>query len=256
MIKYYDIGINLFTNSYKDEMKIINDARDAGVECILTGSSGRENELVNEFTKKHDVYGTAGIHPHEAENATEKNFKRIEKIIKTNDKIIAVGECGLDYNRMFSEKEVQLTCFKRHIELAVKLDKPLFLHMRDADEDFIKCFEGYENICKKSVVHCYTSGRKTLEVLLEMGFYIGITGWICDERRADELRNAVEIIPKERLLLETDSPYLTPRGRKLPRTNVPQNIVYVAQELAKYMPLSEEEIISNAKKNTEDLFGI
>ena len=89
-----------------------------------------------------------------------------------------------------------------------------------------------------------------------MGFYIGITGWICDERRADELRNAVEIIPKERLLLETDSPYLTPRGRKLPRTNVPQNIVYVAQELAKYMPLSEEEIISNAKKNTEDLFGI
>lgn len=256
MIKYYDIGINLFTKSYKDEVKIIKDARKEGIECILTGSSARENELVNEFTKKHNVYGTAGIHPHEVQNAKEEDFIRIEEIIKTNEKIIAVGECGLDYNRMFSEKNIQLECFKKHIELAEKLNKPMFLHMRDADEDFIKCFEGHEEICKKSVVHCYTSGRQTLKKLLDMGFYIGITGWICDERRADQLRNAVEIIPKNRLLLETDSPYLTPRNRKLPRTNIPQNIVYVAQELSKYMPLTEEEIITNAKKNTEEIFNI
>lgn len=212
MRTYYDIGLNLFTRSFPDPERIIADAEAAGICCILTGSEARENELVNEFVKTHDVYGTAGIHPHAADDAADKDLERIEEIILSNPKIVAVGECGLDYDRMYSMKENQLYYFKKLIALGEKLKKPMFLHERDAEEDFISCFDGYEDICRRSVVHCYTGNKETAETLLDMGFSIGITGWICDERRAEVLREAVKIIPLDRILLETDAPYLTPRG--------------------------------------------
>ena len=112
-------------------------------------------------------------------------------------------------------------------------------------------------MCRRSVVHCYTGNKEVAEKLVDMGFHIGITGWICDERRAGDLREAVKFIPPERILLETDAPYLTPRGIPgLKRTNVPQNIVYVAKALAHYMGMSEADVIRHAKANTERLFGI
>jgi len=158
---------------------------------------------------------------------------------------------------MYSTKENQLYYFKKLIALGEKLKKPLFLHERDAEEDFISCFDGHEDICRRSVVHCYTGDKETAETLLDMGFSIGITGWICDERRAEALREAVKIIPPDRILLETDAPYLTPRGIPgLKRTNVPQNIVYVARALAHYMGVSEENVIRHAKINTERIFGL
>ena len=212
---------------------------------------------MNEFVKTHDVYGTAGIHPHAADDAADEDLERIEEIILSNPKIVAVGECGLDYDRMYSTKENQLYYFKKLIALGEKLKKPLFLHERDAEEDFISCFAGHEDICRRSVVHCYTGNKEMAEVLLDMGFSIGITGWICDERRAEALREAVKIIPLDRILLETDAPYLTPRGIPgLKRTNVPQNIVYVARALAHYMGVSEEDVIRHAKVNTERIFGL
>lgn len=212
---------------------------------------------MNEFVKTHDVYGTAGIHPHAADGAADKDLERIEEIILSNPKIVAVGEYGLDYDRMYSTKENQLYYFKKLIALGEKLKKPLFLHERDAEEDFISCFAGHEDICRRSVVHCYTGNKKTAETLLDMGFSIGITGWICDERRAEALWEAVKIIPPDRILLETDAPYLTPRGISgLKRTNVPQNIVYVARALAHYMGVSEEDVIRYAKINTERIFGL
>ena len=174
----------------------------------------------------------------------------------TNPRILAVGETGLDYDRMYSRKENQIHYFKELILLAEKLGKPLFLHERDAAEDFIACFAGHEAICPRAVVHCYTGDKKTLRRLLDMGFYIGITGWICDERRADDLREAVSILPLDRVMIETDAPYLTPRGFHLPRTNVPQNITYVAETLAQYMGVSEEVLTKCAKENTERFWGI
>ncbi len=257
MRKYYDIGLNLFTRSFPDAEKVIAEAEAAGVCCILTGSEAKENELVDAFVKTHDVYGTAGIHPHSADDASEADIKRIEEIVSSNPRIVAVGECGLDYDRMYSRKENQLHYFKRLIALGEKLGKPLFLHEREAEEDFISCFDGHGEICRRSVVHCYTGNKETLEKLLEMGFSIGITGWICDERRADALRAAVKILPLDRVLVETDAPYLTPRGVPgLKRTNVPQNIIYVIRALAHYMGVGEEELIRAAKQNTERLFGI
>ncbi len=256
-IKYYDIGLNLFCKQFSDSEEIIREAAQAGVACILTGTDQKENKKINDFVKKHEVYGTAGIHPHNADSAKQEDFAFIEKIVKENQRIVAVGECGLDYDRMFSAKENQIRCLEKHIVLAEKLDKPLFLHERSASEDFVRRFKKHPEICKKSVVHCFTGDKRTLDKYLSMGFSIGITGWICDDRRAKELREAVKIIPLNRILIETDAPYLTPRNVSgLGRINVPQNIVYVAKELAKYMKVSEEALTENAKKNTERIFQI
>ena len=168
---------------------------------------------------------------------------------------MAVGECGLDYDRMFSARENQIRCLEKHIVLAEKLDKPLFLHERSAAEDFVKRFKNQQKICEKSVVHCFTGNKETLDKYLSMGFSIGITGWICDGRRAKELREAVRIIPLDRILIETDAPYLTPRNVPgLDRTNIPQNIVYVARELATYMNVSEDVLVEHAMRNTKRIF--
>ncbi len=257
MIKYYDIGLNLFCRQFPDPEKIIADAADEGVFCILTGTDPRENVMVDRFSRSHDVYGTAGIHPHSADEVEEKDFEQIEQIVTENPRIVAVGECGLDFDRMYSTRENQIACFERQIELAERTGKPLFLHERSAAKEFTRMFLHHPHVCSRSVVHCFTGDRKTLERYLEMGFFIGITGWICDERRADELRDAVSVLPLDRVMLETDAPYLTPRGIKgLGRTNVPGNIRYVARELAKYMGVAQEELIACAKVNTEQLFSL
>lgn len=208
-------------------------------------------------TAGHDAYGTAGIHPHNADSAQEADFTEIERLILENPRIVAVGECGLDFERMFSSKENQIRCLERHIALAERLEKPLFLHERAASDAFIQIFEKHPKICKKSVVHCFTGDEKTVRRYLSMGFSIGITGWICDDRRAEPLRKAVKEIPLDRILLETDAPYLTPRNVEgLGRVNVPQNIVYVARETAKYMGVPVEEVTAHARENTRRLFGI
>lgn len=256
-VKYYDIGLNLFCRQFPDPEKIIKEAMDSGVCCILTGTDGKENRKINEFVKTHDAFGTAGIHPHNADRAVQEDFQLIERILSENDRMVAVGECGLDYDRMFSTKENQIRCLEKHIVLAEKLGKPLFLHERSAAGDFIKRFKKHSDICHKSVVHCFTGNKETLEQYLSMGFSIGITGWICDDRRGKELREAVHIIPLDRILVETDAPYLTPKNVPgLDRTNVPQNIKYVVRDLAKYMKVSEDVLIENAKKNTERIFQI
>lgn len=256
-IRYYDIGLNLFCRQFPDPEKIIADAADNGVGCILTGTDTKENKKIDDFVRNHSVFGTAGIHPHNADRARQEDFQLIEQILSENDRIVAVGECGLDYDRMFSTRENQVRCLEKQIVLAEKLNKPLFLHERNAADDFIKRFKKHSEICKISVVHCFTGNRETLDKYLSMGFSIGITGWICDDRRGKELRDAVRIIPLDRILVETDAPYLTPRNVPgLDRTNVPQNIKYVVNELAKHMKVPEDILADSARKNTERIFRI
>ncbi len=255
--EYYDIGLNLFCRQFPEPEKIIQNAAKAGVTCILTGTDRKENRQIDTFTKEHRVYGTAGIHPHNADRGEKADFDLIGKLVTENKKIVAIGECGLDFDRMFSTRENQIRCLEKHIVLAEKLGMPLFLHERSASEEFVRRFKKHPEVCKRSVVHCFTGNRKTLEKYLEMGFSIGITGWICDDRRGKELREAVGIIPPDRILLETDAPYLTPRNIPgLNRTNVPENIVYIARELAKYMKIPEEALKENTRKNTERIFRL
>ena len=257
MIQYYDIGLNLFCRQFKDPDRILADAAEAGVACILTGSDMKESEQVSTYTATHDCFGTCGIHPHGADRARPEDFTRMREIITGNPKIVAVGECGLDYDRMFSTRENQLRCFDRHIRLAEELQKPLFLHERSASADFAARMKKHPAQCSRSVVHCFTGDAKTLQMYLEMGFYIGITGWICDDRRGKELREAVRHLPADRVMIETDAPYLTPKNVKgLGNVNVPQNIRYVAAELAKHMKISEEELVKQACENTKRFFGL
>lgn len=256
-MKYYDIGLNLFCRQFKDPEAILSSAAAAGVRCILTGTDSKENGQIDTFVRTHDAYGTAGIHPHNADSAKKEDFDLIESIITKNERVVAVGECGLDFDRMFSARENQIRCLEKHIVLAERLGKPLFLHERSAADEFVKRFKKHPDICKKSVVHCFTGDKRTLEQYLSMGFSIGITGWICDDRRAGDLRKAVKLILLDRILIETDAPYLTPRNVPgLDRTNVPENIVYVAKELAKYMEVPEDELIRHARENTERIFHI
>ena len=257
MIKYYDIGLNLFSKQFKDHEKIISDASEEGVSCILTGSDMKSSESVNTFVKDHECFGTCGIHPHTADSAKAEDFARIREIVSGNDRIVAVGECGLDYDRMFSTRENQIRCFEHHIKIAEELGKPLFLHEREAVDDFAARFKKHADLCSHSVVHCFTGDKETLKKYLDMGFYIGITGWICDERRGGALREAVKYIPVSRIMIETDAPYLTPRNVKgLGRINVPQNVKYVAAELARNMRIGEEELTAALKENTERFFRI
>lgn len=256
-VRYYDIGLNLFCKQFQEPKQVIADAKDSGVCCILTGTDPKENRRINDFVKTHEVFGTAGIHPHNADRAGQEDFQEIEQMIAANERLVAVGECGLDYDRIFSTKENQIRCLEKHIVLAKKLGKPLFLHERSAADDFVKRFKKHPEVCARSVVHCFTGDKRTLDQYLSMGFSIGITGWICDDRRAKELREAVSIIPLDRILVETDAPYLTPRNVPgLSRTNVPQNVVYVVRELAKYMKVSEDVLAQRARENTERVFGL
>ena len=256
-IKYYDIGLNLFCRQFPEPEKVLREAWENEVCCILTGTDSKENRKIDSFVKNHDAYGTAGIHPHNADRARQEDFQEIERMLSQNDRMVAVGECGLDYDRMFSTKENQIRCLEKHIVLAEKLNKPLFLHERSATGDFVKRFKNHPEICTKSVVHCFTGDKATLDRYLSMGFSIGITGWICDDRRGGELREAVAMIPLDRILVETDAPYLTPKNVPgLDRTNVPQNIRYVVRDLARYLKVSEEVLMEHAQKNTERIFGI
>ena len=256
-IKYYDIGLNLFCRQFPDPEKVIQRAASAGINCILTGTDMKENQRIDTFIKTHEVYGTAGIHPHNADSAKKEDFDLPETLLTGNDRMVAVGECGLDFDRMFSTRENQIRCLEKHIVLAEKLDMPLFLHERSSAEEFVRRFKKHPEICKKSIVHCFTGDKRTLEQYLEMGFSIGVTGWICDDRRAKELREAVRVLPLDRVLIETDAPYLTPRNVPgLDRTNVPENIVYVARDLAKYMGVEEQVLIQRARENTERIFGL
>lgn len=257
-ISYYDIGVNAFCRQFKDPAALIKNSLDRGVSCILTGTGMETNKKVSAFTLgQEQVYGTVGIHPHNADQARKEDFEALEQYVLSNKNIVAIGECGLDFDRNFSTRDNQIRCFEKHIVLAEKLNKPLFLHERSAAREFIGRFKHHQEICKTSVVHCFTGDIKTLEQYLEMGFYIGITGWICDDRRGKELREAVRIIPPDRILLETDAPYLTPKNIPgLPNVNVPENIVYVAKELAKHMKMEEEVLIAKARANTKLLFQL
>ena len=253
---YYDIGLNLFCRQFKNPEKVLADAAAAGVACILTGSDREENLRIHQFVKNHDTWGTAGIHPHSADQADEEDFRIIRQIIQTNPRIVAVGECGLYWARMYPTRANQIACLERHIALAEELDMPLFLHERDASDTFLDIFRSHPDICRKSVVHCFTGDRETVEKYLEMGFCIGVTGWICDDRRAGPLRKAAPSIPADRILLETDAPYLIPRGIKgLGRVNVPGNIIYVADALASYMGIDREILVRAARANTLRLFS-
>ena len=258
-MEYIDIGVNLFSNQFKErEDKIVENAKKNNIGIIITGSSLRSSELADQYTKKNtETYATAGVHPHAAKTCNHNTIDKLENMILNNKNIVAVGECGLDYDRMFSTKEEQLYWFEKQIELAEKLNMPLFLHERCAENDFIEILKKHRDICKKSVVHCFTGKKETALRYLNLGCMIGITGWICDDKRNKDLLEAIKIIPIERLMIETDAPYLIPKGIKgIGGTNVPENIIYVSKKISDIKNIDENILKRQLLNNTKRFFNI
>ena len=256
-MKYIDIGLNLFSEQFAGcEEEIYKTALENETAFIITGSSEKSSVAAADFAKDREwVWSTAGVHPHDAKHwgpASGANIRRLASLAHN----VAVGECGLDYDRMFSPKDVQLKVFEEQINIAEELDRPLFLHERAAAADFADMMKRYPARCRKAVVHCFTGTREAAESYLELGCMIGITGWVCDERRNADVVDALKVIPADRLMAETDAPYLKPRNVKLKGANRPEYIKYVVGKIAEIKEMPAEELAETLMGNTRRFFGV
>lgn len=254
-----DIGVNFHSPQLQGVgAELLARAAAAGVTRILaTGTSLHSSEQALAFAREHaQVWATAGVHPHSAKDWSAQSSAQFEPLW-TDDRVVAVGECGLDYNRMFSPKEAQRHAFEAQIAAGVRLDKPLFLHCRDAFDDFQAMLRDAAAAGAHGVVHCFTDGAAEAEAFLALGFDIGITGWVTDAARGAALRDALRVIPADRLHLETDAPYLRPKNAGKTRPyNEPALLPYVAQAVAALKGMDAADLSAQATANSRRLFKL
>ena len=196
-----DIGANLAHDSFdEDRHEVIQRATAAGVATlIITGSSDDSNSAALSLAEQYpQLYSTAGVHPHHASDYSERSDAIIRECIARPD-CVAVGECGLDYYRNFSPREAQLEAFAAQLDIAKDSGLPVFLHQRDAHDDFVELLESALPGLSRAVAHCFTGEGESLREYVAMGLYVGITGWICDERRGAHLHDIVSVVPDDRL---------------------------------------------------------
>lgn len=257
-----DIGANLTHDSFDDDRdEVVARARAAGVDMfILTGSSEAGSRQALELARTHpDIYrSTAGVHPHHASEYDDGVDNTLRELIR-DPLVCSVGECGLDYFRNFSPVDAQREAFERQLGIAADVGKPVFLHQRDAHEDFLEILAPFSDRIVAGVAHCFTGTGDMLDAYLDMDLYVGITGWICDERRGTHLREIVGRIPKDRIMIETDAPYLLPRTlRPKPKTrrNEPVHLVEVLRVVAEARNESEAELAELTTANARRFFAI
>ncbi|MEH2922725.1 3'-5' ssDNA/RNA exonuclease TatD [Samsonia erythrinae] len=236
----FDIGVNLTSAQFeKDRDQVITRARQADVSGLLiTGTNVQESRQAMMLAQAHPDYcwATAGVHPHDASQWNDSVSEQIHQMARAVS-VVAVGECGLDFNRNFSTREEQERAFSAQLAIAAELSMPVFLHCREAHQRFMALLAPWLNQLPAAVVHCFTGNRQELDECLAAGLTIGITGWVCDERRGLELRALLPHIPVERLLVETDAPYLLPRDlRPKPssRRNEPCYLPHIVRQIAKW----------------------
>ncbi|MBS7457184.1 TatD family hydrolase [Coralloluteibacterium stylophorae] len=257
-----DIGANLTHESFGHDLDaVLTRARAAGVaKMIVTGASREHSPKALALAQAHPglLYATAGVHPHHASEYTDECDAEM-RALHAHPQVVAVGECGLDYFRDFSPRPAQRRAFERQLEIAAETGKPLFLHQRDAHGDFVAIMKEFEGRIGPAVVHCFTGTREELFACLDRDWHIGITGWLCDERRGAHLRELVPHIPHARMMVETDAPYLLPRTLKpapKSRRNEPAFLAHVVDELARDR---SEDIATTAARSTataEAFFGL
>jgi TatD DNase family protein len=251
-----DIGANLTHTAFQQDLaEVIARAREAGVaQMMVTGTAVDESMAAAKLADEWGLYATAGVHPHHARDCGAQTIPALREIAR-HPRVVAIGECGLDFNRNYSPHPDQEKWFVAQIELALELGKPLFLHSRDAHPRFAQILQHHK--VTKAVAHCFTGEKAELHAYLELGLYIGITGWICDERRGKHLVELVRDIPADRLLLETDAPYLTPRDMKpqpKARRNEPAFLPHVARAVARALDRPVEEVAAQTTRNARTLF--
>ena len=275
-----DIGVNFHSSQLKGlAAELLSRAAAAGVTHILaTGTSLPASELALAFARAHEparppegrmpegeerrlpdvrVWATAGVHPHDAKHWAPASSPAQFEALWADELVVAVGECGLDYNRMFSPMHEQRAAFEAQIAAAVRTGKPLFLHCRDAFDDFEAMLRDAAAAGAHGVVHCFTEDAAQAEAFLALGFDIGITGWVTDPARGAALRDAVRVIPADRLHLETDAPYLRPKNAGKTRPyNEPALLPFVAKAVAELKGMDVAALATRAAANSRRLFRL
>ncbi len=262
MHELVDIGVNLCDKSFATDLPSVMKAAEAvGVSrMVVTGTSLAGSAKAADLAKKNPevLWSTAGIHPHHASEFDDDTLE-VLRALAARDEVVAIGECGLDYNRNFSTPSEQRRCFEAHVELACELQMPLFLHERDARDDQLAILRRHRARFPRAVVHCFTGDEATLRAYIDLDLHIGITGWICDERRGLHLRELVSLIPPGRLMLETDAPYLMPRTirpRPKSRRNVPAHLPHVLATVAESVALPESEVAAATTQTALEFFAL
>ena len=258
----FDFCFNFTSSKFRhDEEGVLQRAHDVNVSHFLvTGSDQDDSQYAIELAERYQngMFATVGVHPHLAKNWQDNTQQTLRQLAQSN-RVKAIGEAGLDYNRNFSTHEQQEHAFRKQIELAIDCQKPLFLHERDAHDAFYSIINDYKQDLGPTVVHCFTGDKEALENYLAMDFYIGITGWICDERRGTHLHDLVSSIPENRLLIETDAPYLFPRTyqpRPKNMCNEPSYLPHIAQHIAHHRGDSIESLSDYTMRNSLRFLGL
>ena len=257
-----DIGVNLAHNSFnQDRAAVLQRALEHGVEVVvITGTNLKASAeaLALCALQPGMLFSTAGVHPHNAKQCDARTISALRRLA-ANKSVVAIGECGLDFNRNFSPPPVQEQWFEAQIELAAETKLPLFLHERDAHRRFLEILTAHRDAFDEAVVHCFTGTKAELHAYLDLDLFIGITGWVCDERRGLHLRELVKEIPLDRLMIETDAPFLTPRNihpKPKDTRNEPAYLTYVAQMIAQCTGQSVEAIADAATENALWFFAL
>ncbi len=260
-----DIGVNLTHPSLASDARgLLERAQAAGVcQLVLTGTSLEDSEKALLAAEQLDesglrLFSTAGVHPHEASNWNSDSQRQLRDLLG-EARVRAVGECGLDFNRDYSPRPLQEKALEEQLALATELGKPVFLHERDADERLLAIVREFRDRLPAAVVHCFTGEKRALYGYLDLDLHIGITGWICDERRGTHLHPLVRDIPNGRLMLESDAPYLLPRSlRPKPKhgRNEPAFLTEVLREVALHRGESQEELARHTTACARAFFGL
>jgi TatD DNase family protein len=256
-----DIGVNLTSKQFRDDLpQVIERALAADVHfMIVTGLTAPLSQAALELARRYpsSLCSTAGVHPHNARTFDRHTVGEL-RALASQPEVVAVGECGLDYDRDFSPRPQQRLAFEQQLELAAELNKPVFLHQRSAHTDFEVILRNARPRLAGGVVHCFTGDERELDCYLELGLHIGITGFICDERRGTHLQQLVARIPKERLMIETDAPFLLPRDLKHARgrRNEPAYLPHVAASVARYAGRDLQELRQNTRQAAFELFDL
>lgn len=256
-----DIGANLLSEQFaEDREAVLARAWQAGVRhVIVTGTDLDGSRAAAGYAAAHGdgrLSATAGIHPHHA-GQVPGGWQSVVRALAALPQVVAIGETGLDFNRNFSTPEAQRRVFRDHLALAAELEMPLFVHDREAGVSVAECLREVLGDARQVVVHCFTGSREDLDRYLALGCHIGITGWVCDRRRGEELRSLVPHIPLQRLMIETDAPYLKPhnapqRGRR----NEPALLPWVARQLAELYRIDEDELVEITSRNARAFFAL
>lgn len=257
-----DIGVNLTHPSLQKQLgEITQNAMNAGViHQIITGTCLESSRQALEIAQTNSNYfsSTAGCHPHDAKDFKADDGKLLIELSK-NSAVVAIGECGLDFNRNYSPQDIQKAVFEQQVAIACEVKLPLFMHQRDAHQTLIEILSQFDGQYTNGIIHCFTGDKQQMKECLDIGLYIGITGWLCDERRGHDLQEALSYLPLDRMMIETDSPFLLPRNIKpkpKSRTNVPENLPWVVKQIASILNITEAFVAEQTTNNTKDFFAL